>query len=219
MNRWIPILLLYFILSIHLIKCRPSHHHDMSSEEETRKLLSSIPSQIRHNISHYIHKYHRDPLLIETKTGQIRGFSRTIQGKEISVFYGIPFAKPPIGDLRFRRPVPIDPWDGILLADTMPNSCFQERYEYFPGFEGEEMWNPNTNISEDCLYLNIWAPKKRKDGSKVPLLVWVYGGGYMSGTISLDVYEGSILAAENDVVVAAMQYRVGAFGFLYMPGK
>ncbi|KAF4525883.1 hypothetical protein B566_EDAN014660 [Ephemera danica] len=198
MYRWLPILLLY----IRLVQCRP--HHDLSSEEEerTRKLMmSSLPNQIRHNISHFIGKHHRDPLLIETTTGQVRGFSRTIHSKEISVFYGIPFARPPIGDLRFRRPVPIDPWDGILLADTMPSSCFQERYEYFPGFEGEEMWNPNTNISEDCLYLNIWAPKKRKDSPKVPLLVWVYGGGYMSGTITLDVYEASILAAENDVLL------------------
>lgn len=96
----------------------------------------------------------------------------------------------------------------------------QERYEYFPGFEGEEMWNPNTNISEDCLYLNIWAPaKKRHNHELAPLLVWVYGGGYMSGTATLAVYEASVLTAEEDVVVVAMQYRVGAFGFLYMPGQ
>ena len=65
-----------------------------------------------------------------------------------------------VGPLRFRRPMPIDPWHGVYEAVTPPNSCFQERYEYFPGFEGEEMWNPNTNISEDCLYLNVWVPQK-----------------------------------------------------------
>lgn len=70
----------------------------------------------------------------------------------------MPFAKPPLGPLRFRRPVAMDPWHSVLDTMSLPNSCYQERYEYFPGFEGEEMWNPNTNISEDCLYLNLWVP-------------------------------------------------------------
>lgn len=65
-----------------------------------------------------------------------------------------------VGPLRFRKPVPIDPWHGVFDAIALPNSCYQEKYEYFPGFEGEEMWNPNTNLSEDCLYLNVWVPQK-----------------------------------------------------------
>ncbi|VEN54611.1 unnamed protein product [Callosobruchus maculatus] len=75
------------------------------------------------------------------------------------------------------------------------------------------MWNPNTNISEDCLYLNIWVPQRRP---KVPVLIWIYGGGYMSGTATLDIYNSDIIAATSDVIVASMQYRVGSFGFLYL---
>ena len=116
-------------------------------------------------------------------------------------------------------------------------------YEYFPGFAGEEMWNPNTNTSEDCLYLNVWAPAKARlrhgrganDGNGkhsngnhengenthhevegLPMLVWIYGGGYMSGSSTLDIYNAEALAAVGNVIVASMQYRVGAFGFLYL---
>ncbi|KAJ8961922.1 hypothetical protein NQ318_021541 [Aromia moschata] len=170
--------------------------------------------------------FHSDPLVVETTTGLVRGFSKTVLGREVHVFTGIPFAKPPVDQLRFRRPVPVQPWHGILDATNLPNSCYQERYEYFPGFEGEEMWNPNTNISEDCLYLNIWVPQRLRirhhlekppmERPKVPVLVWIYGGGYMSGTSTLDIYDADIIAATSDVIVASMQYRVGSFGFLYL---
>lgn len=170
--------------------------------------------------------FHSDPLVVETTTGLIRGYSKTVLGREVHVFTGIPFAKPPVDQLRFRRPVPVEPWHGILDATNLPNSCYQERYEYFPGFEGEEMWNPNTNISEDCLYLNIWVPQRLRirhhlekppmERPKVPVLIWIYGGGYMSGTSTLDIYDADIIAATSDVIVASMQYRVGSFGFLYL---
>ncbi|XP_036139754.1 acetylcholinesterase isoform X3 [Monomorium pharaonis] len=167
-----------------------------------------------------------DSLVVETTSGLMRGFSRTVLDREVHVFYGVPFAKPPVGPLRFRKPLPIEPWHGILNATILPNSCYQERYEYFPGFEGEEMWNPNTNISEDCLYLNIWVPQKLRLRHKespdnvgnngMAILVWVYGGGFMSGTATLDVYDADIMAAASNSIIASIQYRVGAFGFLYL---
>uniref|UniRef100_A0A0C9RFP3 Carboxylic ester hydrolase n=1 Tax=Fopius arisanus TaxID=64838 RepID=A0A0C9RFP3_9HYME len=169
-----------------------------------------------------------DPLIVETTTGLVRGLSRSVLDHEVHVYLGIPFAKPPIGPLRFRKPLPVEPWHGVLNATSQPNSCFQERYEYFPGFKGEEMWNPNTNVSEDCLYLNIWVPQKFRLRHKeapggagvekkgMPLLVWIYGGGYMSGTATLDVYDANFMAASSNVIIASMQYRVGAFGFLYL---
>nr|AHJ25667.1 acetylcholinesterase type-2 [Sogatella furcifera] len=173
------------------------------------------------------HTHHSDPPIVQTQSGAVRGMSKTVLGREVHVFTGIPFAKPPVGPLRFRKPVPVDPWHGVLDATTLPNSCYQERYEYFPGFEGEEMWNPNTNLSEDCLYLNIWVPhrlrirhransEENKSRTPVPVLIWIYGGGYMSGTATLDVYDADMVAATSDVIVASMQYRVGAFGFLYL---
>lgn len=103
-----------------------------------------------------------DRLVVKTSTGPVRGRSEHVMGEEVHIFHGIPYAKPPMGSLRFRRPVPVEPWHGVLDATHKPNSCIQERYEYFPGFSGEDMWNPNTNVSEDCLYLNIWAPAKAR---------------------------------------------------------
>uniref|UniRef100_A0A8D8LMI8 Acetylcholinesterase n=1 Tax=Cacopsylla melanoneura TaxID=428564 RepID=A0A8D8LMI8_9HEMI len=177
---------------------------------------------------HNFEPYH-DPLLIETKSGKVRGYSKEVLGREVHIFTGIPFAKPPIGNLRFKKPVPIGRWPGNYIdATTLPNSCYQEKYEYFPGFEGEEMWNPNTNLSEDCLYLNIWAPQRLRIRHKTgepnskrhlaPVLVWIYGGGYMSGTATLDIYNADIVAGTSDVIVVSIQYRVGAFGFLYLNG-
>lgn len=102
------------------------------------------------------------------------------------------------------------------------------------------MWNPNTNISEDCLYLNIWAPARARlrhgrwanengkhanghhengehhESEGLPMLIWIYGGGYMSGTATLDIYNAESLSAVGNVIVASMNYRVGAFGFLYL---
>ncbi|XP_070503332.1 acetylcholinesterase isoform X1 [Chironomus tepperi] len=184
-----------------------------------------------------------DRLVVQTTSGPIRGSSTSVEGHEVHIFYGIPFAKPPIDSLRFRKPVPSEPWHGVYDATRLPPSCIQERYEYFPGFAGEEMWNPNTNVSEDCLYLNIWAPAKARlrhvhengkhgngnhhenlndhrdhDNNEggLPMLIWIYGGGYMSGTSTLDIYNAKTLAAVGNVIVASMNYRVGAFGFLYL---
>lgn len=102
----------------------------------------------------------QDGIFVQTKSGMLHGLHKETLGIGVDVFFGVPFAKPPLGDLRFRKPVKIDPWPGIYNAHHLPNSCQQEVTNTFPGFRGEEMWNPNTNISEDCLYLNIWVPSK-----------------------------------------------------------
>ncbi|XP_042882012.1 acetylcholinesterase-like [Penaeus japonicus] len=160
----------------------------------------------------------KDALVVQTKTGLVRGFREKVLGEYVDVFLGIPFAKPPLGDLRFKKPVPIDPWHGIFDATALPKSCIQEAYASFPGFEGEEMWNPNTELSEDCLYLNLWVPASlREPGAKpAEVLVWIYGGGYMAGTSTLEVYDGDLMAIANNFIVASMQYRVGAFGYIYL---
>lgn len=103
-----------------------------------------------------------DRLVVQTTSGPIRGRSAKVEGREVHVFSGVPYAKPPVEALRFRKPVPVESWHGVLDATRLPAACWQERYEYFPGFAPEEMWNPNTNISEDCLYLNVWAPVHAK---------------------------------------------------------
>lgn len=110
--------------------------------------------------SHKSKPIQTDPLIVETKSGLIRGYSKLVLSHEVHAFTGIPFAKPPVGPLRFRKPVPVEPWEGILNATKLPYSCYQENYDYFPGFEGEAMWNANTELSEDCLFLSIWVPQK-----------------------------------------------------------
>jgi len=131
-----------------------------------------------------------------------------------------------LGDLRFRKPVPIDRWQNIYDATQLPNSCYQEPLKAFPGFRGEKKWNPSTPVSEDCLYLNLWVPTKFRQFSfsgsnntnlsNASVMIWIHGGGYSKGASTLDLYNGLTLAAVNDVIVASLNYRVGAFGFLYL---
>ena len=104
--------------------------------------------------------------------------------RNVDVWYGIPYAKPPVGNLRFRHPHPIDKWDNVLETTKMPNSCVQVMDTMFPGFWGAEMWNANTDMSEDCLYINVAVPRPHPENSAV--LVWIYGGGFYSGSSTLE---------------------------------
>lgn len=153
--------------------------------------------------------------VVTTTLGPVQGLRKTVKGRDVDVYYGIPFARPPIGALRFKHPQPAEPWNGVRNAVTKPNSCFQSPDTSFNRFSGVEMWNPNTPMSEDCLYLNVWVP--RGFGSQPPraTLVWIFGGGFWSGTSTLDVYDGSKLAAKENVIVVSINYRLGPLGFLY----
>jgi acetylcholinesterase len=125
----------------------------------------------------------QDPLIIDTTKGRVRGATlRAATGKLVDAWLGIPYAQPPVGEYRFRHPRPVDRWSGTKDVLTLPPSCHQINDETYPGFPGSEMWNPNTNKSEDCLYLSIWTPKPRPKNS--PVMVWIYGGGFYSGDLS-----------------------------------
>ncbi|CAL1541951.1 unnamed protein product [Lymnaea stagnalis] len=151
---------------------------------------------------------------LDTSLGPVAGFKKQVAGVELSVFYGIPFATPPVGELRFKPPVPAQPWQDPRDVTQRPNSCWQVIDTAFNRFPGVEMWNPNTPRSEDCLYLNVWRPAGNMSSAK-PIMVWIYGGGFSSGSSTLDVYDGSELTARNDVIVVSIAYRVGVMGFLY----
>ncbi|KAI6173497.1 Carboxylic ester hydrolase [Aphelenchoides besseyi] len=140
----------------------------------------------------------------------------TVHGKLVTNFYGIPFAEPPVGPLRFRKPKPKTPWRKPLNATVLPKSCIQSLDTYFGDFYGATMWNSNVETSEDCLYLNVYIPGNVQPDRKLAVMVWIYGGGFWSGCSTLDVYDASILAAEEEVIVVAMNYRVSLFGFLYL---
>jgi para-nitrobenzyl esterase len=148
--------------------------------------------------------------VIETSTGKIQGYI----DKGIHIFKGIPFAEPPIGDLRFKPPVKKKPWEGLL--DTT-------KYGQFPmqgNFPINDLLNQILGLevqeSEDCLTLNIWTPNT--DDKRRPVLVWIYGGGFIVGGSANPIYDGLTLALRGEVVVVSINYRVGAFGFLYIPG-
>ncbi|KAI5713636.1 hypothetical protein M8J76_002574 [Diaphorina citri] len=160
-----------------------------------------------------------DPLVVKTTKGRIRGITLTAPtGKQVDAWLGIPYAQKPIGNLRFRHPQPVDRWDKdnpnlILNTTRQPNSCVQIVDTLFVNFSGAEMWNPNTHMSEDCLYINVVAPRPRPKNAAV--MIWVFGGGFYSGTATLDVYDPKILVSEMNVIVVSMQYRVASLGFLY----
>ncbi|KAM9039452.1 cholinesterase [Sarcophilus harrisii] len=158
-----------------------------------------------------------EDLIVTTKQGKIKGVQLPVLGGTVTAFLGIPYGEPPIGQLRFRKPCPRSKWSYIWNATKYSNSCYQNIDDSFPGFPGSEMWNPNTELSEDCLYLNVWVPTPKPKNATV--MVWIYGGGFQSGTSSLHVYDGKFLARVERVIVVSMNYRLGALGFLALPGN
>ncbi|ELT99434.1 hypothetical protein CAPTEDRAFT_157584 [Capitella teleta] len=132
-------------------------------------------------------------------------------------FLGLAYAEPPVGRLRYRDPVIKNSYNGDEPYDATSyrSSCMQYLDDTFDDFLGSDMWNAKNPLSEDCLYLNVWVPDSPpKDRKPRPIMVWVYGGGFYSGSNELWVYDGKALADHGDVIVAAMNYRVGSFGFL-----
>lgn len=136
--------------------------------------------------------------------GTVRG--ATAEG--VAAFKGIPFAAPPVGPLRWRAPQPVLPWAGVRDATTFGHDCMQLPFPSDAAPLG-------TAPSEDCLTVNVWAPAGAR-GKKLPVLFWIYGGGFVNGGASPAVYDGSALARAG-VVVVSFNYRVGRFGFFAHP--
>ena len=149
--------------------------------------------------------------IIQTTKGAVSG---TFNSKtNIQKFLGIPFAKPPVGELRWKTPVPMDSWSGIKEAKAFGPSPMQAKPAPF-AFWSSEFLIPASPISEDCLYLNVWAPKTTKGNKAV--LVYIYGGGFRSGGAACPIYDGENMA-QKDIVFVSINYRVGIFGFLAHP--
>ncbi|MFN8300200.1 MAG: carboxylesterase/lipase family protein [Chitinophagales bacterium] len=144
-------------------------------------------------------------LVVKTQYGKLRGY----QQNGVSIWKGIPYAKAPVGDLRYKAPQPPTSWQGI--KDATKYGAIAKQLQ-------KNKWDPQPE-SEDCLFLNIWSPAA--DGKQRPVMFWIHGGGFLEGSGSSSLYEGSKLAAKGDVVVVTINYRMGALGFLYfdqMPG-
>jgi len=135
--------------------------------------------------------------VVKIDTGLVAG-----EGTSVRSYKGIPFAAPPVGDLRWKPPQPAKPWKGIRVSKTYPNMCPQ--FQFIPGPQ-----------SEDCLGLNVWTPA-HSAAEKLPVMVWIHGGGFEIGASSQSVFDGEALAAQG-VVVVSINYRLGIFGFFAHP--
>ncbi len=140
----------------------------------------------------------QQPAPVKVEEGLLQGTSED----GLTIYKGIPFAAPPVGELRWKAPQPTTKWQGVKLAD-----------KFAPGpIQGG---NPPSGKSEDCLYLNVWSPAKSgKD--RIPVLVWIYGGGFGAGSTSEAGYSGEKLAKKG-VVLVSIAYRVGVLGFMAHP--
>jgi para-nitrobenzyl esterase len=140
---------------------------------------------------------------VMTESGALEG----VEQNGLTVYKGVPFAAPPVGQLRWREPRLVAPWKGTRKADAFAPACLQK------GVSMPEETPPPT--SEDCLYLNIWAPAGKPD-DRLPVMVWIHGGGYTNGSASMPLYWGDELARRG-IVVVTIAYRLGPLGFLAHP--
>ena len=151
-----------------------------------------------------------DGPIITVETGKLQGVAAT-GNSPVQIFRGIPFAKPPVGDLRWREPRPAAHWDGVRPADQFGPRCMQKHM-------WDDMFFRSPKADEDCLYLNVWTPANLARGAtaKLPVLVYIYGGGFIAGTSDEPRYDGAATAAQG-VVVVTLNYRLGIFGFFTHP--
>ncbi|XP_005369642.1 carboxylesterase 1C-like isoform X2 [Microtus ochrogaster] len=156
------------------------------------------------------------PPIVNTVHGKVLGKYVSLEGfaQPVAVFLGVPFAKPPLGSLRFAPPQPAEPWSFVKNATSYPPMCSQD------AVGGQVLSELFTNrkesiplkFSEDCLYLNIYTPADLRKNIRLPVMVWIHGGGLMIGGAS--PYDGLALSAHENVVVVTIQYRLGIWGLL-----
>ncbi|XP_028626242.1 carboxylesterase 1E-like isoform X2 [Grammomys surdaster] len=156
------------------------------------------------------------PPVVNTIQGKVQGKYVSLEGstQPVAVFLGVPFAKPPLGSLRFAPPQPAEPWSFVKNATSYPPMCSQDTVV------GQTVNDLITNskekihlqFSEDCLYLNVYTPVDlMKNTNRLPVMVWIHGGGLVVGGAS--TYDGLALSAHENVVVVTIQYRLGIWGF------
>jgi para-nitrobenzyl esterase len=149
---------------------------------------------------------------IKTSGGLVSGV--TLPDGAVRAYKGIPYAKPPVGDLRWRPPQPASPWTGTLAADKFGAICMQPDPLGGNSFFTQLFFNPMKPISEDCLSLNVWTTAS--PGDKRPVMVWIPGGGFRGGSSAGAIYDGAALAKKG-VVLVSFNYRLWKFGFLALP--
>jgi para-nitrobenzyl esterase len=151
------------------------------------------------------HAQSGSPVQVSVTNGKLEGKT---EASGVKSFKGIPFAKAPVGDLRWKEPQPAENWQGLRKADQFGKSPMQAKVF------GDMMFR-STGISEDCLFLNVWTPSKNLK-EKLPVLVYFYGGGFVAGDGSEGRYDGEAMA-KTGIVTLTVNYRLGVFGFLAHP--
>lgn len=142
--------------------------------------------------------------MAETTGGRLQG----VVSGGVASFKGIPFAAPPVGELRWKAPQPAKGWTGVRKADAYAPGCMQD-----PGMV--KMMGASVDVSEDCLYLNVWTAAKNA-GEKRPVMVWIHGGAFVGGMTGTPMFDGTKFA-QKGVVLVSIAYRLGVFGFLAHP--
>ena len=154
--------------------------------------------------------WHNDDPIAKTDYGKLKGY--VDENKEVLVWKGVPYAKPPVGDLRWKAPEDPEPWHGVRDATSPAKKCTQ----LLTTDEWIRTGAVDPDSSEDCLYVDIYRPERPTyQHEKLPVYVWIHGGSNNFG--SARQYDGSVLAAESDVVVVVVQYRLGPIGWFYHP--
>lgn len=173
-------------------------------------VLLTTEGRKRHEEQPGVHAEGNGSLVVLTTAGPVQGIEITAHGRTLHAFYGIPYADPPIGELRFLHPVRRTPSKTVTLATELRPACPQESYWF-----NTEYVNA-SNFDEDCLHLNLWTPTVSANDTLRPVVVYLHGGGFQNGGNNLRVYDGSHFSALGDVVVVVPNYRVNVFGFLYV---
>ena len=152
--------------------------------------------------------------IIKTKQGAVEGLHS--EDRETLIFRGIPYAQPPVGDLRFRRPQTHEPWEGVLPCKEFPNRCPQADLTQMDFYSKEFYDDMVPPCGEDCLRLNIWTPGDASPDSKLPVLFWIHGGAFLHGCGSEKEFDGEGFAKKG-VILVTINYRVNVFGFFAHP--
>ena len=151
--------------------------------------------------------------IIKTKQGLIDGLEKA----DCDIYLGVPFAKPPVNELRFLAPVPMDDWEGIRSCQHFAHGSFQPDRKEGEFYTKEFFWDEKYLVpyDEDCLYLNIWVPKQPST-KPYPVALWIHGGAFLGGYGSEMEFDGEAYA-KRGVILVTLQYRLGALGFLAHP--
>ena len=151
--------------------------------------------------------------VLTVEGGQIQGIVAENHG--VFAYKGIPYAAPPIGDLRWKEPQPVVAWEGVRQCDKFGHPGYQA--VHYPGFYASEWgYGDEAPYSEDCLYLNVWTKAPGQVDKKLPVALWIHGGGYREGWGSEPEFDGQEWASK-DVVLVSINYRLGIFGFMTYP--